>query len=205
MGILRSWLDKCLNEHEQCRNPDVALPSRLLDVGPADGSQEPRIVCGAELTNERAKNLALSYCWGQKTKDSPWTLKKTHIDRFKIGIPSSQLPQSFRDIIKLTRALKERYVWIDALCILQDSPYDWAKEAASVARSYRNSLCTVILPASDPGLPFFVERKTLETTPATLQLTPRDGGSSAVVRLHPVLPRWTSEYDPGPGEKMGRT
>lgn len=139
----------------------------------------------------------MSYCWGQTTKQSPWTLRKTNIDHFKMGVQSDQLPQSFRDVIKLTRALTERFVWIDALCILQDSPDDWAREAASMARVYANSLCTVILPASDPNQPLFIDRDVSLTRPATLQLTTSDGGRSAVVRLHPVLPKWNRKFDLG--------
>jgi hypothetical protein len=152
-------------------------------------------VYGAQLTDQRAQYLALSYCWGQTTKQSPWTLTEVNIDDFKRGIPTDQLPQSFCDIIKLTRALGERFVWIDALCILQDSAEDWEKEATFMASVYTNALFTVVSPASDPTQSLFFKRDSSRTRPAILQLSPRNGDPSATVRLHPVLPKWNV----GPG------
>ena len=87
LGIIRTWLDKCLTEHQQCRNGNGTLPTRLLDVGPADGSEDPRIVCQPLINNQKTRYLALSYCWGQSTKQSSWTLNAANIDRFKAGIP----------------------------------------------------------------------------------------------------------------------
>ena len=184
-------MDKCLREHSHCLNEDGTLPTRLLDIGPTDGSCEPRIVYGARLTDQRARYLAMSYCWGNTTKQSQWTLRNENVENFERGIDVTQIPQSFRDIIKLTKALKERYIWIDALCILQDSPEDWEREAATMAHTYANALCTIISPASDPTQAMFVERDPSLTRPACLQLSSRKGGHSATVRLHPILPKWS--------------
>ena len=102
----------------------MLTPTRFVDVGPSDGSQEPRIVCGKKCEEQPARYMTLSYCWGSTTKNYSWTLTTENIDRFRAGIQRNQLPQTFFDVIKLIRKLKERYVWIDALCILQDPSSD---------------------------------------------------------------------------------
>ncbi|KAI8265546.1 hypothetical protein K4K58_011224 [Colletotrichum sp. SAR11_239] len=44
-----------------------------------------------------------------------------------------------------------RYMWIDALCIIQDSPSDWEKEAARMADVYENAFLTIATDAArDP-------------------------------------------------------
>lgn len=53
------------------------------------------------------------------------------------------LPQSFRDAVDVTRMLGLRYLWIDSLCIIQDSPEDWDEEASHMADVYSNAYCTI--------------------------------------------------------------
>src|SRR5579859_4922271 len=172
-GIIRSWLDKCLNEHQDCSSGNEDRPTRLLDVGPPDGSLEPRIVCGKECQAQKAGYLALSYCWGSR-KECPWVLTTGNIESFMTRIHLHSLPRSFQDVIKLARGLYERYIWIDSLCILQDSPDDWEKEASSMARIYANSLCTIISPSPDPLKALLIERDLSQVSPAALQLFSRN-------------------------------
>lgn len=51
-------------------------------------------------------------------------------------------PRTFRDAILITRALGYRYLWIDSLCIIQDSE-DWFHEASTMGDVYSNSQCTL--------------------------------------------------------------
>ncbi|KAK4444567.1 heterokaryon incompatibility [Podospora aff. communis PSN243] len=44
-----------------------------------------------------------------------------------------------------------RYLWIDSLCIVQDCPDDWEKEAAKMALVYRNAFITLAATASPNG------------------------------------------------------
>ncbi|EXJ68349.1 uncharacterized protein A1O5_08141 [Cladophialophora psammophila CBS 110553] len=202
LSIIRSWLDKCLNEHQGCGENSVGdPPTRLVDVGPHDGSQEPRIVCGEQCREQRSRYFALSYCWGSTTKESPWTLSTGNIDSFKAGIHLARLPRSFQDVIQLTRGLNERYIWIDCLCILQDSPDDWEKEASSMADIYANALCTIISPSPDPSKPLFAERDMSLVSPAVLNLSTEDRSRTAAVRFHPVLPNWTAGTNAMEGEE----
>ncbi|KAF6229847.1 hypothetical protein HO133_004184 [Letharia lupina] len=55
----------------------------------------------------------------------------------------ASLPLTFRDAVKITRHLKVRYLWIDSLCIIQDSPEDWEEEIAIMGQVYARSLITL--------------------------------------------------------------
>ncbi|ORY58112.1 uncharacterized protein BCR38DRAFT_448054 [Pseudomassariella vexata] len=63
-------------------------------------------------------------------------------------------------MITVTRTLKLSYLWIDSLCIIQDSPSDWEKEASLMGSVYSFSHLTICV-SSSPN-------------PSTLFLRPRE-------------------------------
>ncbi|KAH8807890.1 heterokaryon incompatibility protein-domain-containing protein [Xylogone sp. PMI_703] len=195
LAIIKTWIDKCLKEHDSCQSGNGILPTRLIDVGSTDNRQKIRIVENHQLAGQQARYFAFSYCWGKKTKESSWTLTQKNIEQFKTKISPDRLPRSFHDLIKLARALEVRYVWIDALCILQDSTDDWTREAGLMAHIYENALCTIVSPASDPTEPLFIERNPTLTRPATLNLSVNEGGPSLAVRFLPVIPAWIPNFE----------
>ncbi|MCJ1378138.1 hypothetical protein MMC17_001234 [Xylographa soralifera] len=81
----------------------------------------------------------------------------------------SNLPRTFRDAIQITRRLGYRFVWIDSLCIFQDSREDWEQEAASMGRVYQNCVCTIsAVGAKDSQGGCFAERDPLKLQPCWL-------------------------------------
>lgn len=53
----------------------------------------------------------------------------------------------------MVQALNVRYLWIDSLCIIQDSQNDWSHEAACMDVIYSNSYCNVAAAQSiDPSV-----------------------------------------------------
>lgn len=55
----------------------------------------------------------------------------------------ANLPKTFRDAVTVTRKLGVRYLWIDSLCIIQDDPDDWLREAAVMGEIYAKAYCTL--------------------------------------------------------------
>lgn len=53
------------------------------------------------------------------------------------------LPQSIQDAITVTRMLDLRYLWVDALCILQDSSSNNEREMSRMENIYRSSYVTI--------------------------------------------------------------
>ncbi|PMD32337.1 HET-domain-containing protein, partial [Hyaloscypha variabilis F] len=121
------------------------LPSRLIDVGLRDGSEEPRLLVGPQGDIEY---LTLSHCWGK----TPFirTLQRS-LYSFQVGIPWNDLKLIFQEAISITRRLGHKYLWIDSLCIVQDDPEDLQVECSKMADIYRNSYLAIAASASRDG------------------------------------------------------
>lgn len=119
--VVVAWVQRCMTSHVKCKNifsetlDSVPLPSRLLDVG--QGDQDVRLHITAEHPVQTGRYLALSYRWGQ-TNDRARTVA-SNIDSRKRHINISELSKTITDAILVTRALGERFLWVDAVCIIQ--------------------------------------------------------------------------------------
>lgn len=55
------------------------------------------------------------------------------------SIPIEQLSKVIQDAIVLTRRIGIEYIWIDSLCIVQDSSEDWTRESEMIGDVYKHS------------------------------------------------------------------
>lgn len=95
--------------------------------------------------------ITLSHQWGASENSSP-ILKRNNLQNFsRHGVDVATLPLVFRDAIALTRRFGVRYLWIDRLCIIQDSEEDWSHEAQLMQKVYASSYCSIA--ASDADVP----------------------------------------------------
>jgi hypothetical protein len=79
------------------------------------------------------------------------------------GIAMSLLPATIRDAVVATRKLGFRYLWVDALCIIQDSAEDWTQQAVLMAEIYRNGSLNIAADcAKDAADGFLKPRNPLE-------------------------------------------
>jgi hypothetical protein len=151
-----SWIKECLStcllHHEKCvslpsnhmlsGDPSVVtqpLPTRLINI--ASRLDQIRLVETAELDHSRDRRYAsLSHCWGRK----PFlTLKRGNYTQFCANIPVNELGTTFREAITLCQALNIPFIWIDSLCIVQDSREDWIVEAPRMHQVYGNSTLNI--------------------------------------------------------------
>ena len=145
--LARAWLKECINDH-LCRQSSApkTVPTRLIDVGPPDLSKIPSI----RLTQNKVVNsepyLALSHCWGGKVA---LTLTRANHESLKSGISWHDLPANFQDAITITQQLSIRYLWIDSLCIIQDSLEDWEEESRKMSEVYRSALLIIAASRAD--------------------------------------------------------
>jgi hypothetical protein len=164
---IRRWLAKCKNGHRDCPKPQKRLlPTRVVDVGPRDGSQDPRIYISK---GEQDHYLVLSYCWGGP---QPITLTQDTLHRKTQGIAISSLPRSLQDAVTITRNLGLQYIWIDALCIIQDSPEDKEKELRKMAQIYKDGLLTVSAASAQTVHDGFLQQRKTPTTKSPLFIIP---------------------------------
>lgn len=114
----------------------MPLPTRVIDVGNDEVRPSLHLSHG-----EIGIWIALSYCWGGETK---FKLTQDTMHAWQNGIVLEDFPGTLRDGITIARALNIRYIWIDALCIFQDSKADWEIEAPKMGQYYTNATLTVV-------------------------------------------------------------
>jgi hypothetical protein len=135
----RNQLKECQTSHRKClRNSVVpALPTRVLDVGL---SGDLLIKLHKSGPQQHSYYVALSYCWGGPQKCQ--TIEDT-VDKHYNGIVLQDLSLSIQDAVEVTRQLGFQYLWVDALCIIQDSEKDINAELGLMGTIYKNATLTL--------------------------------------------------------------
>lgn len=151
-----NWIQRCSAEHENCRSlvetDSRQLPTRLISVHPS----EPVHLCDTTLLSTDTKYTTLSHRWG---KSLVFTLTSKNIEILRTEIQMTELSQTFQDAITFTRSIGIDYIWIDSLCIIQDSEDDWHVEAARMRNVYRYGWCNIAAAeAKDTKSGLFVDR-----------------------------------------------
>ncbi|CAG9986618.1 unnamed protein product [Clonostachys byssicola] len=139
-------LDSCLKNHPECSSRQTTgwVPTRLLEVRSADDDND--CVFLVERDNIQApgggkpRYLTLSHIWGSS---KPLCLTRDNYDSLKSGMKTQELPQCYRDAVFLARKLGISHVWIDSLCIIQDSSEDWEREAMTMDKVFTNGICNI--------------------------------------------------------------
>ncbi|KAI1774346.1 HET-domain-containing protein [Hypoxylon cercidicola] len=130
--MVTRWQQECLDSHKNCPKgkSESQLPTRVLDLGE---SEDAPIRLYEPPDGEKAIYASLSHCWGGTINSITTEANKA---ARKEVMSFDDLPQNFKDAIRVARALGIRYLWIDALCIIQDSKEDWFREAAKMHSVY---------------------------------------------------------------------
>ena len=101
-----------------------------------------------------------------------------NLDSFIHSIQVSELSQSLQDAILVTRKLGLRFLWIDALCILQQEPdlADFLREAPKMGGYYNNAYITITAGCSaDSRDGFLAARPAPAAKPCALEYSWQDG------------------------------
>lgn len=147
---LQCWFRECKNKHFHCDaniSAYLSRPRRLVSVRSSDGSLDPRLYIPSD--DENVPYTTLSYQPGPSPEyNGGLQLLSSNLGSLQDRIPVHMLAQFFRDAILITRALSIDYIWIDALCIIQDSPQDRANEDSKKLQYYANSELNIAATAS---------------------------------------------------------
>jgi hypothetical protein len=128
----------CSTEHSCGQVKPGSYPTRLLYVG--NTASCTLRLCTATEVQAGEKYMTLSHCWGM---EKFFTLTLSNYDSLRQHIDPNSLTKTFQEAITATKALKIQYLWIDSLCIIQDSPEDWEIESAQMNEIYSNSYCNI--------------------------------------------------------------
>lgn len=182
--LARTWLSDCELHHydvepRACHHPPARdgagpkiLPARLINV---ENPQCPFLQETSSMSS-LPRYAALSYCWGEGDR---LTTTMVTLSAFKTSLPLPNLPKTFRDAIHATHQLGLPFLWIDALCIVQDIPGEVANQISIMDSVYQNAVLTIVAqgaPSAHHGL--FVRRDARHTRP--LKLSVNDGSTSLV-------------------------
>jgi len=192
------WITTCRDSHDECKTLSSSsfVPSRLVDTGPLNSghvNDHLRIVSHDQISQPPPTYAALSYCWGngksQEVTDGTQRYETTpdNLSEREISFSLHHLPQTLRDAVAIVRKLGIRYLWVDALCILQgpdaESRADWEVESAVMDRVYGRAVLTIAAAsaaAAHDGI--LHERSSISSRPAVattmkprkIQLTLKD-------------------------------
>ncbi|KUJ23878.1 HET-domain-containing protein [Mollisia scopiformis] len=155
--LVKSWVKNCTDYHQKCNHPSsvkARLPSRLVDVDGDGKKHNIKLVetfegSASSATSASQSYIALSYCWGTTSSKGDFEAGEKYrttfqnIERRKAGFSELDLPPTIRDAVTITRRLGFKYLWADALCILQGTDpkaaEDWASEATRMHQIYGNA------------------------------------------------------------------
>lgn len=139
------WLENCLANHPECRvSEETFLPRRVIHIG----ANHTDIRLAEHNSPTLGRYNCLSHCWGGA---QPLATTTGNIAQHLERIEWESIPKTFQDAIKFTAHLGISYIWIDSLCIIQDSPEDWAEESAKMCSIYQNGHLTVAATAASNG------------------------------------------------------
>lgn len=179
-----------MKNHDSCRLQDFAsasgdedeivpLPTRLIRILQTGKLQLQ------ETGHIFGRYIALSYCWG--TSQTFTTTSTTINDRYT-GFDIDDLPKTLRDAVEICGHFGIGWLWIDALCIIQDSISDWETESANMDAVYRNALVTISASAAkntEEGI--IVERDSTAVHPVKLRSKCSTGDKTGTILAHPKI------------------
>ena len=198
MKFARDCFQECLGNHDRCltlltdgadredRVPGPILretvdithvPSRLIYIRPEVDPAYVSLIETRSVLDETKADITrsgfavLSYCWGG---DQALTLTMASYGHLKGGLPVSSLPQTFQDTVWVMRELEIRYVWIDALCIFQDSNEDKGREIPRMATYYSRAILTICAAAAPRSAQGFLDvhpRVTVGSGPSSVSIS----------------------------------
>lgn len=139
---LKSWMDMCDSLESTSGGKSSAditakesISLRFIDLN------ENRIVT----RDATCRYACLSYVWGGVSQTQYTSSTKATLEA-KDGLldHSLTLPQTIRDTMKVARDIGLCYLWIDALCIMQDSTEDVAKNVTMMDEIYGGAALTIV-------------------------------------------------------------
>ncbi|KAK5655737.1 hypothetical protein OQA88_5274 [Cercophora sp. LCS_1] len=141
IALANTWLTTCETSHK-CRPPPTGPPpTRLIDL-----TSLPTLRIITASPSQPLQYAALTYCWGGPQPSSTTT---SNLSTRQAGFPLSSLPQTLIDAITTTANLSIPYLWIDALCILQDNPEDKFLEIANMVNIFKHAFLTISASRAD--------------------------------------------------------
>ncbi|KAI1113914.1 heterokaryon incompatibility protein-domain-containing protein [Nemania sp. NC0429] len=174
--ITQLWTEKSFGMAKALHRQDSSiLADRVIDC--ADSSEAKIVLTNGQIYGSY---LTLSYVWG-----GPQPMPTTkNVDKYTTdGLEMSDFPQSIRDAVTVTGGVGQRYLRVDALCILQDSPEDKVTQLGKMHAIYKNSYLTINASRARSTHEGFLHQPRPQRKPRTTILFPCPGGTAGTVLI----------------------
>lgn len=202
---MKEWLHICENYHvDTCGRfisssiQNIPESLRVMDVEDMClVSVAPESLPGS---TKSLRYIALSYVWGNigSIEQYKTTESNFHIRTTKGGLLNVPFPRTIQDAIIVTRRLGERYLWVDAACIIQDSPKDRGSQIGSMHVVYGAAVLTIVAVGGEDAESPLPRSHRDSPSPITQHITHIHGvrATLPIMRLYDVehtlqrAPRW---------------
>ncbi|RKL35892.1 hypothetical protein BFJ72_g8592 [Fusarium proliferatum] len=139
LSRLGVWLQTCNKDHEPTEADSTGylkpLMSTLRVIDTVDNFVKE--------VDTPFDYICLSYVWGTGSQTQYTTKTRDQLSK-PGGLGNVELPQTILDAIRVTRELGIRYIWIDALCIMQDDKDDKARIISNMGTIYANAMLSIM-------------------------------------------------------------
>lgn len=142
VGLLRRWYTTCREKHgEKCSsrtwltaNTPWPKKLRLIDVRSSCIVEAP---AGCDY-------FALSYVWGNEKNSFQATIAQLEAMKSPGFFGAQALPKTIADAMELTKGMGIGYLWVDRLCVIQDSDADKAVQIPQMDLVYCHAAMTIV-------------------------------------------------------------
>ena len=149
--LLQSWLQLCLETHRPMENHHFSAGGDSFVPQVTKFSIRPLVIdvkekCIVELPDS-ARYSTLSYVWGSYEVPQLKLLRENRVwlqKRKSLNQRWEHVPNTIKDAISLCADLDVPYLWVDALCIVQDDVDIMAKTIADMGNIYSNSVFNIV-------------------------------------------------------------
>ncbi|KAF2661048.1 HET-domain-containing protein [Lophiostoma macrostomum CBS 122681] len=152
-ALMKSWLEEDRNKETEIYLPPMynrvketvvnPVPSRLIHIPRSNDEERCRlrlIDTQSLLEADFPPYIALSHRWGL-THSFITTVRS--LQTRQAGFDLQELPKTYRDAALVVSRLGFEYLWIDAICIVQDDNDDWLCESEKMGIIYRSAVFTI--------------------------------------------------------------
>ncbi|KAI0384266.1 heterokaryon incompatibility protein-domain-containing protein [Hypomontagnella monticulosa] len=152
VNLWRHWYNMCSKTHVTCQAGQLRLhpfaPTRLIELQDDDHGNIYKWTLVCPEPGVSVPYLTLSHCWGTSKHTC---LTESNYQEFLKGSPISTLPRTYQDACVVAHSLGFRYVWIDSLCIIQDSIEDWRTQSHLMHLIYKSASCNIAATWGEDG------------------------------------------------------
>lgn len=147
----------------------------MIDLGTSE-DDHIRVIETKMAQDENMSYAILSYCWGPKSATiDAYKTGSENIQQRLVGCSLSDFPKTIQDAAKVTRALQLRYLWVDAICILQDQKEDLERILDDIRGFYARATIVIAAASAAHSSAGFLEPRNLQYKEYDLPIILKDG------------------------------